>query len=81
MALFEQEVEKYLAEEQLNFETNGENGDKTLKCPSCRMVDFVHADGICELDCWRIILSLWNKSNKVEELIEKEKNENNYCWW
>ncbi|MFA4995635.1 MAG: hypothetical protein WC536_00645 [Patescibacteria group bacterium] len=42
------EYEDYLHEESLDFQTNGERGDSTLKCPSCGMIDFVHTNK-CEL--------------------------------
>ncbi|MBM2820385.1 MAG: hypothetical protein HW405_145 [Candidatus Berkelbacteria bacterium] len=51
------EVKKYLSEQELNIKTDGDTGDKTLKCPSCRMPDFVHAGGQCELDAWHLVLT------------------------
>ena len=43
-------VNKYLEEEKLNEDTGGVKGNRKLKCPSCGLDNFVHADGICELD-------------------------------
>ena len=49
-------IKEYLSEEKLNFETCGDQGDKTLKCPSCEMDNFVHAGGVCELDIWKKLI-------------------------
>ncbi len=51
------EVKRYLWEEKFHFDSDQEKGDRTLKCPSCGMDDFAHADGVCELDVWRKIIS------------------------
>ena len=50
-------VKKYLSEEKIDEESGMERGEKTLKCPSCGMTNFVHAGGQCGLGIWRFILT------------------------
>lgn len=69
------EVNKYLEEERLNNDTDGEKGDRTLKCPSCGMDNFAHADGICELDIPRNLIETSKGDWKVlrQDLLTKAR--------
>ena len=51
----EETIKKYLCEEKINFESDGEKGDATLKCPSCGLDNFAHSSN-CELEINRIIV-------------------------
>ena len=64
MDIDKDKVKKYLFEERLHIETEGEKGNITLKCPSCGMINFVHAGGICELENWKKI-SFQSKNTKI----------------
>ncbi len=44
------EFDVYLKEEKLYFDSDGEQGNEDLKCPSCDLMNFVHAGGVCELE-------------------------------
>ena len=48
-------IKKYIHEEIVYYETSGEKGDTTLKCPCCGMDNFVHSSN-CELEINRFIL-------------------------
>lgn len=50
-----EEVKKYLSENKIHEESDMEKGDKTLKCPSCGMINFAHSSN-CELNIGRFIL-------------------------
>jgi hypothetical protein len=48
-------TKEYIREEKIYIESDGERGDKTLKCPSCGMDNFVHSSS-CELEINKFIL-------------------------
>jgi hypothetical protein len=48
-------TKEYIREEKIYIESDGERGDKTLKCSSCGMDNFVHSSS-CELEINKFIL-------------------------